>query len=1464
MRTGRGRALSLAALAAVAYVPLLLTQPGWVGADTKHYLYLDPWRLLQRAASVWDPSIGLGTVSHQNIGYLWPMGPWYAAFDWLGTPDWVAQRLWLATIFFAAGAGTLFLLRLLGLTGTGAFVGAFAYQLTPYVLTYAARITAILLPWAGLPWLLAFTILALRRGGWRWPAAIALLTTTIGSINASSLLYAAFAAALWIPFAVVHLREVTWRAAARTVARTGALVAVTQLWWVVALVLSGSYGPPVLETTETLEAVSTSSVTSEVARSLGNWFFYGADAIGPWVQAAADYQTEGWLIAVTFAIPMLALAGAAVTRWAYRGYFLALVAAGAVVAVAAHPFDDPSPLGALTKAAADSSSLALALRNAQRATPLLCLGFAALLGAGVAAVGRRVDRGEVLAAVAATSLVALGLPSLWIGGLVDPNLRRPETIPSWNVEAAAALDAATGTAPERRVFELPGSDFAAFRWGNTIDPLLPGMIDRPWVSRESAPQGTAGTISLVTAVDRRLQEGVLEPEALAAVARLTSSGDLLVRADLQTERYRTPRPRALAGMLRSGAPGLDEPRGFGEPAPNVGPPTLPLVDEIALGLPQAITDPSPLTSYRVRDAPPIVHALPTASPVVVDGDGEGLVELAAAGLIDGRELVVYGPTAVANRDTVLERGDDRRPVIVVTDTNRKRAHRFTQLRENYGYTEAAGDSPLVDDPADARIDLFPGFGDDARTVARVEGVRSVRATGYGNTVTYIPEERPVNAVDGDPTTAWRVGAFESPVGHRLRVELDEPQRIEGLQLTQPLDGDRNRWITRVAVVLDGNEVAQVDLDDRSRAIGGQRVELEPTTAEVVELRVVADSAGKRPGYVGLSAVGFAEVSIPGVSAAEWIRLPRTVLRALGSTSTGNPLAFVLSRLRANPAEPVRSDPERAMARIVELPAARSFAVAGTARIAATVDDATVDRLLGLPDAAAGGITARSSSRLPGSLTSRASSAVDGDRATSWTPAFLAPGEQWLEVTAARPFTFDRIDLTVVADGRHSVPTSLRLEAGGAVRHVELTDVPESAPGGRVTLPVAFEPLSSDGPVKVAVTGTRTVPTVDWFSRAQVPLPIAIAELGIPGVERRPLPRDLMGECRSDLLTVDGSPVPLALRGSAAAAEARGGLDLVACGAPSVDLAAGEHRVRTAPGLVSGIDVDRLVFRSEAGGGATADPRARLVANGDVPPGVDHDRTSRSSHRARVGAVTEPVWLVLGESWSEGWEAVANGRSLGPPVLVSGYANAWLLDPAVVGDGPVDVTLRWRPQRLVEAALAVSALGALICIALVAWPRRRFRSLSRLTVAESATVSLESRETGAHGPDWDPVPPDAPRLAARARALLIAALAALAAIAAGPLFALPAALLALAATSDRRALRAAPATVALGAIGLCALGTFALQMRNGYAPGFHWAENFDRLHPIGWLVFVAIAVEAAAAWTIRTDRREPGSTATEDA
>ncbi len=111
---------------------------------------------------MWDPNVGMGTVTHQTIGYVFPMGPYYWILDKLGLPDWVAQRLWLGSLLFFAAAGMLYLLRTFGLRGPGVVVAALAYMLSPYVLDYAARISVLLLPWAALPWMIGVIRKALR------------------------------------------------------------------------------------------------------------------------------------------------------------------------------------------------------------------------------------------------------------------------------------------------------------------------------------------------------------------------------------------------------------------------------------------------------------------------------------------------------------------------------------------------------------------------------------------------------------------------------------------------------------------------------------------------------------------------------------------------------------------------------------------------------------------------------------------------------------------------------------------------------------------------------------------------------------------------------------------------------------------------------------------------------------------------------------------------------------------------------------------------------------------------------------------------------------------------------------------------------------------------------------------------------------------------------------------------------
>ncbi|MDQ1466485.1 MAG: arabinofuranan 3-O-arabinosyltransferase, partial [Actinomycetota bacterium] len=297
--TGRERARWWT-FALVAYVPLLLIDRGKVSSDTKSYLYLDPSRLLSRATSMWDPQVGLGTVSHQNIGYLFPMGPYYWLMErMLHVPAWFAQRIWLGTLLFAAGMGMRYLLRTLGVDGPGVPVAMLAYAFTPYALEYSARLSVLLGPWAALPWLVAFAARALRERGWRYAALIALTVQLVGSVNATSLIYALVGPAFYALYAVLVTRECDWRRLGSAVWRTGLLTFVTSLWWLSGLWVESRYGLNVLRFTEKITDVSATSYPYEIVRGLGYWLFYGRDPVSFWDRALLDYTLRAFILLVS-------------------------------------------------------------------------------------------------------------------------------------------------------------------------------------------------------------------------------------------------------------------------------------------------------------------------------------------------------------------------------------------------------------------------------------------------------------------------------------------------------------------------------------------------------------------------------------------------------------------------------------------------------------------------------------------------------------------------------------------------------------------------------------------------------------------------------------------------------------------------------------------------------------------------------------------------------------------------------------------------------------------------------------------------------------------------------------------------------------------------------------------------------------------------------------------------------------
>ena len=1443
--------IPVVALGLVCYVPLLLTHRGRVGADTKSYLYLDPGRLLGRAWSMWDPNVGLGTVPHQNIGYLWPMGPFFWLAETSGLPDWVAQRLWLASILFVAGLGVRYLMRSLDQSGPGVAVAMFIYALSPYVLTLGARISALLLPFCGLGWLLGFTVRAARERTWVHPALFALAVATFGSTNATALLLVGLAPALWLPYVTFVRRELPLRPALGVAARIGLLSFAASLWWIVGLWCQGAFGIDVLRYTETARTVAEASTAPELLRGLGYWYFYGGDKLGAWIEPSPAFTQNPGLIAVTYALPVIGLLSAAALRWRDRSFFVLLVVIGLVISVGAHPWDRGAPLGRGVQVFVQSQA-GLAMRSLPRAVPLLTLGLAVLTGTAVTALGQRARRLEWPAAGAMLILAVVALPPLWRGQMVANNLQRDEVLPAYWTEAAAAIDA-TGrddVGYGSRVLELPGSDFASYRWGDTVDPITPGITDRPYAARELIPYGTPPSADLLNALDRQIQESVLDRDALAPLARLMGVGQVVLRGDLAYERYNLVRPRQVFALLED-APGLGPVTGFGGNDPNVPDPRLPLNDELELGADPDLADPPKVGLFAVDGDPSIVTAKPASSTVLLAGSGDGVIAAAAAGLIDGDELLRYsgsfsaegGDGASGMRRALSDGG-----AIIVTDTNRRSARRWGSVHETDGATEQAGEDPLRTDPSDNRLPLFPGADSDAQTVS-VHGGVDVRATSFGNEITYTPEDRATGALDDDPDTAWYTAAFSDAVGERIEVAYPSVRRTDRIRLVQAERGLQNRWITRVRLRFDGDSTLDVDLGPPSRTGAGQWLDIGLRRFRDLSIEVLATDPGEVDSYEDQSGVGFADIRLADGDerVQESIRPPVDLLSGLGDDADDHPLAFVLTRLRSRSSSPLRSDEERRLVRDLLLPEGREFGLRGTARLSSAATDAVLDAALGLPSGEEGGVDVASSRRLAGDLSARATAAVDGDPDTHWSPGFLGQDAEWASYRVAQPITFDQMDLRVVADGRHTVPTRLRIVADGETAAVvEVPPIADAAAKDATTLVTLDLPRPVTGrDLRIEIDASRPVSTTDWVSEGPIVMPVGIAEWGIDGLEAA-VPDPLFDTgCRRDLVAVDGQPVGVRITGATAAALAGEELEVTSCGAGGLRLPAGRSRLTTVDGERTGIQLDRLTLRSAVGGVADLSDGALLEAVEPVSARV----TSRDRWRSTVemGPRPEPTWLVIGQSHNAGWRATVDGRDLGPPVLVDGYSSGFLV-PA--GDEAVTVEVEWWPQRAVLAALGLSAAAVVACLLLALRPwrwRRRARStatpagadhrrarsvrwIARGHLPPTLDLTLLVRSPGA-APSW-------------VTTVVVAAAAGLV----GVLTINPVAGAGLAAVAGLglRVGRARP-LLALGpTVLVAAAGAYAIlqQVRHGLPAGFEWPQRLGRVHGVAYSGVLLLAVTLA--------------------
>jgi arabinofuranan 3-O-arabinosyltransferase len=965
-------------IALLAYLPLLLSAPGKLPADTKLYLYLNPGRLLSDAAWTWDNRQLGGWVPHQNVGYLWPTGPWFAFFDWLNIPDWIAHRLWLGTLLIVAGLGARWLAKLLELPVKSYFIAGIAYQLSPYVLPYISRTSALLLPWALLPWIVGLTLQIIHEPKLKYFAFFGLIIMSSGGLNATALLMIAPAPVIWLIDAWSN-RKISWKRALSLTGLLGLISAVMSAWRAAGLSVQGKYGAPVLSYSEALQSTSATSTATEALRGLGYWLFYDRNKITALTSASTPYQNNLLIIGVGAVLVVAGCIGLLRHHKLKRPMSLMLLV-GVVLSVGAYPSDSPSPLWSYF-AHHPKSAVSLALRSSSRAVPLIALalaiGLAIFIHQVIMYFSQRSPRLTQCVLPLTLLLVCLNVPALFGGRYIDPAISRPEKLPTAWTQAAALLDQRFDTGHTGSVLILPGIESAAYRWGYPVDPILPGLTKKPMITRDWLPLGSAPLMDLLYALDDSFQNGTADANSIAPIARLLGADTVMVVNSYQYERFGVHRPERSASLVAS-APGLTSIGDFGEPSINLASNfvTNDLQDFPATALPE-------ISLYEVSDAP--AGARITGNPVIVSGDGTGLVDIAAAGLIDGQSTVLASAAldSVALADAVASA-----PEVIVTDSNRKRAHQWRGSQEVWGATE--GTSALVDsfDAFDNRLPVFPLAADhiETQSIAENNSGMTLSATAYGALLSYLPEYRPANANDGNVDTSWSVGWGINPVGQILTYRGNIDREIDHLELIPAQFSTQQRQIVSMSVSVDGSPWANHVIDP-SKSV--TTIEL-AQPGNTVRLRIdgVTEGDDQLP-------VGWAEILPASFQQPEVIRVPSDAA-AVADAST--PISYSFTRLQADEYKAFRQDPELSINRSFYIAHDDKFTLTAqaTSSVEITTDDQCRDDLVQIDD-----------QKVPVRITQSLGNTVTIEGCES---LFLEPGDRILHTSLGASVTIDRIVL----------------------------------------------------------------------------------------------------------------------------------------------------------------------------------------------------------------------------------------------------------------------------------------------------------------------------------------------------------------------------------------------------------------------------------------------------------------------
>ncbi|MFC5179995.1 alpha-(1-_3)-arabinofuranosyltransferase domain-containing protein [Actinomadura harenae] len=1215
------------------------TRPGLLLADTKIDMVVDPGAFLRRALHLWDAE-QFGQLQNQAAGYFVPMGPFYWLGHAAGMPPWIVQRLWFALLMCAALLGVRALAARLEIGGPAARLAAgTAYALSPHALAALGQNSWEYLPLAMLPWTVVPLVTAVRRDGGRIRAAArsGLAVGLCGGINGT-----ATVAVLAVPFLFLLTRPRGTRRF-RLLAWWTVATAVAVGWWLGPLVLTGKYGFSWLGYTEQADTTTATTGLVDVLRGTERWIDYLPQAL-PVGSALAG---TAWLVVVTGVLAALGLAGLVRRDLPDRTFPLLVLLAGVAIVAAGHASRIGGPLAPHLRDLLDGPLAPL--RNLYKFDGMIRLPLALGIAHLPRTLRKRNVRVGVIAAAGAT-LFAVATPAM-ANGLAAPG-GFPEVPKYWR-DAASWLNKRAG---EHSVLALPGSRTGDYTWGRPMDDIVQPLLRTRWGARQMVPQGSPGYARMLDAIDQRVAAGQGSAGLTEVLAR-SGVRYLLVRNDLTRDDLAGAWPARVHEAL-AGSPGVRrvavfgfQPGGWSDDAVSARDQPYPGVE-----------------IYQVDGAQAVAGLVAADDPVRLRGAPEGLLDLAGAGGFKGRPVLV---------------GDDASDLggtDVASDSARLRDRSRSEIRTQIGPTLPAGTTPVTagglgPDPGD------PAW-DGARTVAEYTGITGVTASSSASdpgTPSGIedPSALPYAAVDGDPGTQWITGGTRGPVGQWLRVDLPSPLDPGSLQVAFTRNDLLGPAPAKVAV----DTARGTRVQDVRPVADAQTLTAPPGPTSWIRLRIVAVAGTPGDG----ARVGVRDLSIPGITAERYLRLPAvpgagaTAPQLMSRAAPPRPECMRGSSRWVCSPDLARGDEDGPVLRRVFTGRGGAAAITGRAVV---TDPALVDRLTRprtptpptptpptqtttpLPTQTQ---TPTPTTRVVASSTwtkeapAQPRSAVDGDPATTW----IAAGD-------------DRNPALTLAWGRELKVSRLKVTRPPGARSAMTVTVLGTHGAARQGL------LDGDGRLRFAPMRTDRVTL--RFATSQVP--VQVSEVLIPGVPALPRPssRPFTTSCGiGPDLTLNGHAVKTRITGTARDVLAGRPVAFQACRA--VRLANGDNRVSAG----GHFRVDSL----------TVDPSGVLAA---ARPGQTSPVTVQSwgagKRRIQVNAARKSI-LVVNENYNTGWDAKTANGGLLRPIRLDGWRQGFEVPAGTNGT----ITLTYKPDTAYRAAL-FGGLGLLALLVPVAIRRPR--------------------------------------------------------------------------------------------------------------------------------------------------------------